>query len=342
MRYVIIGGGGFLGQHVVHFLLKQLGNNDQIRIIDKIPSLEKNKIIYPETFADPRVEFYWNTDISDKNNLPKLLENTNVVLHLASAILYGKRNQYSLHDVNVKTVEHVIHAAKLNKTEKMIYVSSFATIGCLDHQDKNQLAGEDCENDWKKETYCYYGLSKYHAEQQILRAADETLKVAVALPGIMLGPGPAHHASSLPFDTVKKRKWIAVPQGGSNYIDVRDVAHGLIKLATHKNVCGKYLFVSNNIEHRELLSEIAKIWQRKVRILTIPKYFSHFINYGTSLLEWMLPKESPFSREGIVKAFKYRYFTYQKAAAEMGWSPQYSLQQTLQDTYLWLDGQQHD
>src|SRR6185437_12379747 len=127
------------------------------------------------------------------------------------------------------------------------------------------------------------------------------------------GPGPCHHASILPFEVALNKKWTIAPQGGSSYIDVRDAADGLLALAQAVDTNGKYLLVSYHLEHQDLLKEIATTANRSLQIIVIPRIFSSLIGAIVSALEWFLPSHSPYSKEGVIQAFRYRYFSNQKA-----------------------------
>ena len=337
-RYAVIGGAGFLGQHLIHLLLNQSESHcTLVRVVDKISVLNSSDMMYSEDFIDKRVQLLLNIDISKKEDLQNILKDIDVVFHLAAAIAYGRKNKFTLKKANLTGIENIIEQSKESFVKKIVYVSSFAALGCLDNQDKAKLASETCEKDWNKESYCYYGLSKYNGELFALNAANNGLTIAIAVPGVLLGPGPCHHASILPFEVALNKKWTVAPQGGSSYIDVRDVAEGLIALAKHTEVDGKYLLVSYNLEHRDLLQRISTLANRRLRITVIPRFFSPLIGAVFSLLEWFLPVRSPYSKEGIVQAFRYRYFSNQKAEQQFGWRPKYSLDETLQDAIDWLE-----
>ncbi len=326
----IIGGAGFLGQHLLHALLS---TDSSIIIIDKTP-FEKLTLMYPEDFQQENVKLHLNIDITNSNLLTEILAGVDVVFHLAALIAYGRKNKDLLNEVNTEGTKKIIQSSQANSVKQIIYVSSFATVGCLDEKDKNKLASEEAPKDWSND-FCYYGRSKYEGEEAVLNAVN--LKPIIVLPGILIGPGPCHHASSLPFQIALHKKWTLVPQGGSNYIDVRDVAAALVAFSQSTAAPGKYLIVSNNLEHRELLQQIAAQGNHPIRCGQIPRIFGPFILFLFTLLEWILPRTSPFSKEGIMQAFKYRYFNHQKATDAINWTPKYTLQQTLQDTINWLN-----
>lgn len=335
--YAIIGGAGFLGQYLLHALLGLSRKEEytSIVVIDRASSIDKIKLIYPADFHHEKTKLYLNIDITHNDKLAEMLTGVDVVFHLAAVIAYGRKNRELLHNVNTIGIKKIIEISEAVGVKKIIHVSSCATLGCLDQQDKTKLASEDtCRKDWLKEDFCYYGRSKYEGEKLAMQAAN--IEHAVVIPGILLGPGPGHHASSLPFQIALKKKWTLVPEGGSSYIDVRDVSEGLVSLAQHSTAKGKYLFVAHNLEHRELLQQIMKLTNRSLWLGVFPRVFSPLVLNLFSFLEWLLPSQSPFSKEGALQAFRYRYFSNQKARNELNWKPKYSLQETLKDTLDWL------
>lgn len=334
--FAIIGAMGFLGQHLAHQLLQEHAENPslQVHLIDKQTVVDPKKLVYPEDFNDARVKLFTNIDITQPQSFQDLLQGVEVIFHLAASIAYGRRNKASLHQVNVLGVHHVLQAAAAHRVKKLVYVSSFATLGCRDEANTLQTTDESYQNDWSKSAYCYYGRSKYEGETAVLAAKD--LDVVIAIPGIMLGPGPGHHASHLPFKLALTKKWSFTFQGGTNIIDVRDVASGLTALAKHGKHQQKYLLTAHNLEHKDLLTRIATLAGRNIKLFQVPKYWQHTIAAVIGLLEWLLPKDTLYSREGVIKTFSYRYFTFKKAEAQVGWAPHYSLDETLTDTSLWL------
>lgn len=334
-RYAIIGAAGFLGQHVLHQLLEK-NNHSEILLIDKASSLGAIKIMHPEDFASTRIKMHWGVDICETSSLNAILKDVDIVIHLAAAIAYGKKNSKILHDVNVRGSENVIVQAKKSGVKKIIYISSFATLGCLDSRDKSYVADEICPNRLDSESYSYYARSKYLGEQIAMRSASRDFKVIVAVPGIMFGPGPGHHASVLPFHIAMQNKVSVVPQGGTNIIDVRDAASALVALCDARHERGKYLLMAHNLEHKELMQKIADGADRPLKLITLPRFLAPIFGGIASIVEFFSSKHSPYSKEGLIKAFKYRYFSNDKTIRDLGWRPKYSIEQTIVDTFDWL------
>jgi dihydroflavonol-4-reductase len=341
---VIIGGLGYLGQHLLHDLLGSTQNHSSIltlKVIDKAPDLSQHHLMYPDDFTHPNVHVFLNTDMNDERALAEIFTDADVVFCLAAVIAYGRKHKASLYQVNAEAITCVVDQCIKAKVKKLIHVSSFATLGCLDSPDKTQLTTENCKNNLDQEPFAYYAISKYAGEQIILNGAKRPgLKTIVAIPGILIGPGFCSPPSLLPFEIATQKKWTLVPQGGCNYIDVRDVALGLIAMMQYTGYENKFLLTSYNIEHKELLQLIARLSKNTLRATEILRAWSPLFSGIGALLEFILPRRSTIAKEGINKAFKYRYYSNRKAALELNWQPKFTLDETITDAIQFL--KQHE
>ncbi|HLF67432.1 MAG TPA: NAD-dependent epimerase/dehydratase family protein, partial [Gammaproteobacteria bacterium] len=89
LTYAIIGGCGFLGQHLVHDLLEN--NNIHIKIVDKCA--QPKALTYPNDFSSPAVQLCLNVDITQLADCENVLQGVDVVFVLAAAIAYGRKNK---------------------------------------------------------------------------------------------------------------------------------------------------------------------------------------------------------------------------------------------------------
>jgi dihydroflavonol-4-reductase len=81
----------------------------------------------------------------------------------------------------------VLEAAQSAGTERMVYTSTVGTLGL----DFDAGAGKADERSYPDVRHLFgsYKRSKYVAEHEVLRAADEGLSVSLVLPTFPLGPG---------------------------------------------------------------------------------------------------------------------------------------------------------
>ena len=94
--------------------------------------------------------------------------------------------------------------------------------------------------------------------------------------------------------------------------------------------------MSHNLDHHELMQKIASGLDKKLHLIRLPRFLSSFIGGFAGIAELFTPKHSGFSKEGIIKGFKYRYFSNEKTKRDLNWEPKYSIEETVGDTIKWL------
>lgn len=332
-KVLVTGGFGFLGQHLVHLLLqenKEKKLNREIIILD----LYENQRLYKDDFESLEVKLKTDVDVSSPGYIDYFFKDVNTVFHLAAVMRYGRRNREFLEQINVIGTREVIKACRNNKVKNLIHIGSIGTIGY--HKKGVPLGTEESKINWEKDSSAYYGHSKKRSIDIVLAPVDNDLRVIVAHPGIMLGPGDL---KSLPLYKIGKYRLSATPGGGTNYIDARDVARGLINLQYKGEHRSEYLLTSHNKTHKELFKAIAKHFDKKTSVAQIHPLVGVVISPIIGLLEFVLPKSSLLSKEGTVKAFHKRFFSNEKAKKDLAWSPEFSLEQTIADSVEWLQAE---
>ena len=150
MRFLVSGGAGFIGSHLVDSLIDC---NHDVVVIDNESALENEN-------------FYWNKsaenykyDICDYNKIENLFKNIDCVFHLAaeSRIQTAIKNPAKTFRVNFIGTLNVLKACKQYKVERVLYSSTSSYYGlkndvplvedmdrdCLNPYSSSKVAGED-------------------------------------------------------------------------------------------------------------------------------------------------------------------------------------------------------
>ncbi|MCH8905785.1 MAG: NAD-dependent epimerase/dehydratase family protein [Candidatus Heimdallarchaeota archaeon] len=335
-RVLISGGLGFLGQHLVHQLIEQNNSGEQDREII-VTDLIESKAIFPEDREHEKIKIKAAVDITSAGSFDHLFQDVDTVFHLAALIRYGRRNKSALRLVNKIGTQNVFNACISNNVSKLIHVGSISTFS-YDKKGR-RLTTENDMVDWNREKSSHYGYSKHCGVQIVRSNIGGKLQVMIGHPGIMLGAGDLKTKPL--FKIGSKLRFIVAPAGGTNFIDVRDVAAGLLHIEKYGKSGEDYLISHNNITHKELFHAIAIQAEKKISVLSISSLAGSLIGPIVSLLEFIMPKKSLLSREGTVKAFHKRYFSNKKTEEELGWAPNYSLAETIDDAMTWLKAEGH-
>ena len=125
MRFVVTGGAGFVGSHLVKLLVRE---GHQVKVIDNLHTGKMRNL--EEVIAD--IEFC-ELDIQDFDSMEKELRDIDGVFHQAALTVvqdsFKMTDKY--HSVNVNGTENIFKIAQKNNF-KVVYASSSSVYG---HQD---------------------------------------------------------------------------------------------------------------------------------------------------------------------------------------------------------------
>ena len=155
MKIIITGGAGFIGKHLVNYLLDK-GN--VITIFDNFSNSEENSMGY---FIKNGVKVI-NGDIRKFEEILKETENQDILIHLAAKISVSESilNPSETFEVNVDGTKNVLEACKRSNIKKVIIASSAAVYG-------ESIPKIKLKENTKTNPISPYGKSKLVMEQEI-------------------------------------------------------------------------------------------------------------------------------------------------------------------------------
>ncbi len=122
MRFLVTGGAGFVGNHLVKLLVEK---GHEVKVVDNLIKGKK------ENLSDifDKIEFI-NSDIRDYENLEKNLHNVDGIFHQAALTVVQDSfdNPEEYHDVNVVGTENIFKLAHKYDL-KVVYASSSSVYG---------------------------------------------------------------------------------------------------------------------------------------------------------------------------------------------------------------------
>ena len=136
MRFLVTGGAGFVGNHLVKLLVEK---GHEVKVVDNLIKGKKENLL--DIFD--KIEFI-NSDIRDYENLEKNLHNVDGIFHQAALASvqdsFSKPEEYN--NVNVKGTENILKLAKKNDF-KVVYASSSSVYG---NPEKIPISESDSKN----------------------------------------------------------------------------------------------------------------------------------------------------------------------------------------------------
>ncbi len=255
-KFLVTGATGFLGSHLTVHLLRagyavkaMRRKNSRMSEFDYILSVYK---LQPSDFKDT---LEWiEGDLTDPTSLELALSGVEKVFHCGGLVSFHDKDRDRLFEVNTQGTESLVNACLSLGITDFFHVSSTAAIG---KGATGEISNEETE--WKKEDHpSPYHQSKYLAEMEVWRGAEEGLSVCIINPSIILGPGIWKRGTCRLFYNVYNR-FPFYSTGTQAFVDVRDVCEAIIFLH-EKQISGQRFLLHGHVKSfKELFFHIADL-----------------------------------------------------------------------------------
>ncbi len=325
--YIITGANGFLGNNIV----RELQNEDcEIRALvmpgDKLHSLDglrctlyEGDVTKPETLG----ELFAVEDGSET-----------VVIHCAAIVTIKSKFNQKVYDVNVGGALNVAEKA-LAIGARLIYVSSVHAIP----ERGQKVIGETKEFD-PELVVGQYAKTKAETANALLKMSRERgLDVVIVHPSGMLGPHDFGHShlTQLVLDFCNGKLGTCV-KGGYDFVDVRDVAAGILSAAERGRTGECYILSNRYVEIKELLDTVSEVRGTKKIKVVLPMWLAKATAPLSEAYYAILKQPPLYTRYSLYTISTHVTFTHEKAAKELDFSPR-SIRDTVSDTVAWLSAQ---
>ena len=153
---LVTGGAGFIGSHLVDYLLKE---DCKVTVIDNFSSGRIDNLAQHKKNKDLRIV---NADVADFNKIKKYFNGIDYVFHLAALadIVPSIKNPLSYHHSNVEGTISVLEASRINNVKRFVYAASSSCYGIPDKYPTPETASTNPQYP--------YALTKYLAEQYVM------------------------------------------------------------------------------------------------------------------------------------------------------------------------------
>ena len=324
--YMITGIGGHLGNTVARELLSA---GETVRGF-ALPN-EDVTMLYGDAVSIVR------GDVRDKQSMEPLFyglkaDDEVYFIHCAGIVSVASKYDQRVVDVNVRGTENVVSLCKEHNVKKLVYISSVHALPELPHGN----VIHEVEGFQSEAVSGLYAKTKAAATQIVLDAAHAGLDATIIHPTGIIGPNDYGHGHLTQMViNYLNGSLTACVEGGYDFVDVRDVASGVIA-ATEKGKKGECYILSNRyIPVRELLGTLARVTGGKKINTVLPLWFAKF-TAPLAELYYKIRHESPlFTRYTLYTLTSNARFTYEKARRDLGYKPR-DISATVKDTVAFL------
>jgi UDP-glucose 4-epimerase len=311
-RFLVIGGAGFIGSHVVNELLQH--DVAEVIIFDNFTRGKITNI--QESLNDPRCSVFQDGgDIRDTDILDQAMKEIDGVFHLAAMwLLHCKEYPRTAFETNIQGTFNVLEACVNNGVSKLIYSSSASVYGDADEIPMTENHSFNNRN--------FYGATKIAGEAMARAFFDRYGLDYVGLRYMnVYGPNQDQNAAytgviPIMLNKIDANETPVINGDGSqayDFVTARDAARCNI-LAIKSDASDQFFNVCTGVQTsiKELCALILKLTDSKLTVTF-----------------------KPYSKEDARQLVQNRIGSPQKASEELGFMYKDSLENGLNNLIEW-------
>jgi dihydroflavonol-4-reductase len=306
MQVAITGASGLLGGNLAAELIAA---GHQVVATRRAGTQVEHLSDLPITWRD--------AELGNIEALTRAFDGCTAVFHCAAAVTIKRKVTPEMRAANVDGTRNVVEACGKAAVGRLVHTSSVVAVGLsTDGKPVDETAPWNFD---KLGLLDAYAITKHEAEE-VVTAARDRMDTVIVNPTYMFGPRDARPSSGELIIKVVQRKLPGHTPGYNNFVDVRDVARGMIG-AWHKGRRGeRYILAGHDMTYRALFEKIAALAGVKPPRLPAPKLVARLVGAWGDLVEAR-------GGEPVVNSTQVRYaytdrfrFASTKAKTELGYT----------------------
>ena len=322
---VVVGGDGHLGNTLIRQLLRQ---GRSVRCLVLPGSANGALLGLGAEVAEG--------NLLDPPSLDRLFQGLPpdqvTVFHTAGLVSIASRPRQAVYDVNVRGTGNLLAACRRHGVRRIIYTSSV-------HAIPEALRGvvmTEPETLAPEQVVGQYAQTKAVATQMVLDSRGEGLSPVVVYPAGIIGPFDFGHGhlTQLIRDYLAGRL-VACVGGGYNFVDVRDVAAGMVSAADTAPGGESFILSGHYADIPHLLALLHRLSGRPPVKTVLPRWFAR-ATAPLSECYYALRRQPPlYTSYSLYTLWSNAAFSCEKAERVLHYRRR-PLEETLRDTVDWL------
>lgn len=320
-RVVITGASGLLGGNLAvalhaagHEVVATRRANTQVRHLDDVP-------------------IAWvDADLGSRDALARAFAGAAAVFHCAAAVTVKREVTPEMTAANVTGTANVLEAAITANVGRLVHTSSVVAVGLsTDGRPCDETATWNFDREGLVDAYA---ITKRQAEE-VVHAAGDRIDAVIVNPTYMFGPRDARPSSGKLIIDVVERRVPGWTPGYNNFVDVRDVARGMIAAWQRGRRGERYILAGHDMTYGDVMRTIARVAGVRPPRFKVPHPIARLVGRWGDLVE-RRGGDPVVNSTQIRYAFTDRFrFQSTKAARELGYtiSP---LEPAIADAIAWF------
>ncbi len=326
--YIVTGASGFLGNNIIRML--EHDDNAEVRAFvlngESISSLNNLKC-----------SIYYG-DVTKVDTLNSIFEGSGdaeiFVIHCAAVVYIKSKYNSRVYDVNVNGTKNIVDKV-LEYNAKLIYVSSVHAIP--EKSDGNLISEVSIFN--PDDVVGLYAKTKAEAARYVMDSVkDKGLNACIVHPSGILGPYDFSnsHLTALVREIVRGKLPMCV-KGGYDFVDVRDVAKGII-MACDKGKMGEcYIMSGEFVSIKKLADLVCDVVGRKRIKVVLPIMIAKIVAPFYEMYYNVKGKTPLFTKYSLYTLSSNSNFSNEKAKRDLGFVTR-DITDTVRDMVMWILG----
>ncbi|MBI4854082.1 MAG: NAD-dependent epimerase/dehydratase family protein [Acidobacteria bacterium] len=320
-KTLITGATGFLGTHLLNYLLKTNKKNLRILISSEMPESIPNTVEVVKG------------SITDSETVKQAVDGISKIYHLAGKVSRNADDRRQMYAIHIDGTRLLCEAAKKEGVKRIVMASTSGTIAIT-------KTGEEIPDEtWPTPIeFCSrwpYYASKVYQEETARHVCADKVELIMLNPSLLLGPGDARLSSTNDILKFLSRDIPLIPPGGLNFVDVRDVAVAFANAMQRGRKGERYLLGGPNWTFEKFFGRLERLTKVSAPKLRTPAKVAF---WGAKIADSMYRhwgKVPPVEVNSVEMAEYFWYLDSTKAERELGFLAR-DPGETLYDTVTYL------
>lgn len=321
MNAFVTGGTGFIGSHLADALIANPGYKT-------VKCLVRNKEKWLEGKEFEKV----SGDLHSIRVLEEAIDTCDIIFHLAAIVKAPTQKEFDF--ANVEATENLIRLARKQGVKKMVVLSSLAACG--------PSSGTPKKEDDPMQPVSMYGQSKKKMEKLIHELAGPEMSVTIIRPPAVYGPREDQIYTL--FKMMSNGFAPIVGDGESPRLSIiysADLIRGILQASEQDRPGVHTYFISgqNDVNWNQIRDITATALNKKIRSISINPNLVKKIAGIVETSASFFGSYPVINREKANEMVLEWTCTHEKAHKELGYTPEYTLEEGISRTLRWYKQQ---